>query len=80
MAAVVEGGKGAIRLEKSVGVARRRQGMWHSLVANPQMLGRMAQLGIFLLVAGGAAFVIAEIAGSGFAPMQQAVMAMNAEG
>lgn len=78
VAAVAEGGAGAIALERSVGVARRRQGVLQQLKSSPQMLGRAMQLGIFGLIALSAAIVIAELAGIGLEPVQDVMLAMNA--
>ena len=80
VAAVVEGGTGNIALARSVGMARRQQGIWHQLKSAPQMLGRAVQLGILALAALGAAYLISEVAGEGLQPVQQAVLAMSGNG
>lgn len=77
VAAMVEGGKGKVQLASSVGQAQRRQGLWQALTDNPQMLGRAVQMGGMLLVILAAGWLVADLVGSSFAPMQDAVLAMN---
>lgn len=78
VAAMVEGGTKPIKLERSVGTAQRRQGGWQALRDNPHLMGRAMQFGVLAIAALSAAFLINEMVGIGFQPMQQAVMGMNA--
>lgn len=80
VAAMVEGGKGKVELERSVGMAQRKQGLWQALTSNPQMLGRAVQMGGMLLVILAAGWLMADLVGESFAPMQDAVLAMNKHG
>ncbi len=77
VAAMVEGGKQAVALARSSSVAKRRTGLWQALTSNPEMMGRAVQLGMLLAVALGAAWLIADLVGSGLAPMEQAASAMT---
>lgn len=77
VAAMVEGGKGKVELARSVGMAKRQQGLWHALTSNPQMLGRAVQMGGMLVAILLAGWLVADLVGTSFAPMQDAVLAMN---
>ncbi|GAA0282951.1 hypothetical protein GCM10009127_25470 [Alteraurantiacibacter aestuarii] len=77
VAAVIEGGQGTIALDRTAGFATRKQGLWQQLQTSPQMMGRAFQLGMFALAALVAALLISQLAGRGFAPMQQAALAMH---
>ncbi len=77
VSAVAEGGKRKIELERSLGVARRRTGTIAGLLANPALLGRVGQLASFALIAGAAGWVIIGYTSDSFAPVQEAVEAMN---
>ncbi len=72
IAAMVEGGTGAVALAGSQGMARRRQGNWAALRDMPQMLGRIGQLGMLLLAALAAAFLLTQVVSSGFEPVRHA--------
>jgi len=77
VSAVAEGGKRKIELQRSLGVARRRNGSIGALLGNPQLLGRVGQLASFAVLAGAAGWVIIGYTGDSFAPVQKAVAAMK---
>lgn len=77
VAAMVEGGKGPVALQRAPSRQVRRTSMWQGLRENTQILGRVGQLAMLLVAIGGAGLLIFELVGTGFEPMQAAVHSMN---
>ncbi len=69
IAALVEGGEGAVALAGSGAVARRGHGGWQAIRANPAMLGRMVQTLALLCAALAAAYLINEGVAAGLGPL-----------
>lgn len=77
VAALLEGGKQPIALKRSRAMQPTRVGLLASLRANPQMLSRVGQYGVFVLGAVIAGYFIITTMESGFAPLQQAMATLG---
>lgn len=77
VAALLEGGKQPIALKRSRAMQPTRIGLFASLRANPQMLSRVGQYGVFVLGAVIAGYFIITTMESGFAPLQQAMATLG---
>lgn len=77
VAAMLEGGSGKVELASSAGSLRKRHDHWAALRAMPRMLAGVGQLGLLVLIAGAAAFLLTEVVTAGFAPMRAALIAAD---
>jgi hypothetical protein len=66
---MAEGGTGTVALAASVGQARARYGLGDALRANPQMLGRMANLAVRLVAVAAVGWIAYDIVDAAFAPL-----------
>ncbi|MCL6250729.1 hypothetical protein M3P36_06680 [Altererythrobacter sp. KTW20L] len=77
VAAMLEGGAGAVALAVSPARARRTTNHWAALAATPQALARIGQFAMVLAALMGAGFILTELVSSGFDPMRAAMLAQK---
>lgn len=77
VAALVAGDSGSIMLEKAQSARKRSGSLFDALGENWRNLGQVVQLGVMVAIAGLAAWLLADFAGSGLSSLQDAKAAMS---
>jgi PilZ domain len=70
VAAMAEGGKSPVELQRSVGQARARLSLGDALLGNPQMLGRMFDFGVRMVGVIAVGWIAYDMVGAAFTPLE----------